>query len=381
MKLVLFIDTLSSHQEGLCNAFYHRLGEDFKAVFLGKIADFRKAANFEDLSGKYQYAHDISSLTSDDQEKQIDEFVNWADVGIVGGVSSAIIDKLLVQDKKVFLFSERFYKKGTWRHLIPTTLKKVRERFRNNPNFEVLCASAYLPYDLKISGYKGKTLQWGYFPQVYADTPNKNSDKTVSILWAGRLIPWKHPETCILLAERLAKANVDFRLTMVGYGDMKSELQDLIRKKDLSQYVEMKDALPPQEVHRLMCEADIYLATSDYNEGWGVVVNEAMTAGCALVASSAMGSVPYMIKNRDNGFVCDWDDIDGFYNATKLLIENADLRNVISRRAVETMKDDYSPETAADRFCRYFEGEVFTEGVCSTSVFRKEKPKFNWRKI
>ena len=372
MKLVIFLDALSSHQEGLCNAFYNRLGDDFKAVFLGKMAECRKVANFEDLSSKYQYAYDISNAPHDEQEKQIDEFVSWADVGIVGGVSSSIIDKLLKQNKRVFLFSERFYKKGTWRRFIPTTLKKVRERFRNNPNFEVLCASAYLPYDLKISGYKGKTLQWGYFPQVYADTPNKSSDKTVSILWAGRLIPWKHPETCILLAERLAKANVDFRLTVVGYGDMKSELQDLIRKKDLSQYIEMKDALPPQEVHRLMCEADIYLATSDYHEGWGVVINEAMTAGCAVVASSAMGSVYYMIKNGENGYACEWDDIDGFYNAIKLLIEDIDLRKKISQNAVATMSGDYSPETAADRFCRYVEGEEFSDGVCSFSPIRKK---------
>lgn len=47
------------------------------------------------------------------------------------------------------------------------------------------------------------------------------------------------------------------------------------------------------EVRSYMEKADIYLFTSDFNEGWGAVLNESMNSGCAVVASHAIGSVPF----------------------------------------------------------------------------------------
>ena len=43
-------------------------------------------------------------------------------------------------------------------------------------------------------------------------------------------------------------------------------------------------ALKPADVRKEMERADIFLFTSDYKEGWGAVLNEAMNARCAIVA-------------------------------------------------------------------------------------------------
>ena len=52
-----------------------------------------------------------------------------------------------------------------------------------------------------------------------------------------------------------------------------------------------------------MERADIYLATSDRQEGWGAVINEAMNSGCAVVADHMMGAVPYLISHEENGMI------------------------------------------------------------------------------
>ena len=80
----------------------------------------------------------------------------------------------------------------------------------------------------------------------------------------------------------------------------------------------MLGAMPPEEVRRHMEKADIYLFTSDFNEGWGAVLNESMNSGCAVVASHAIGSVPFLIKNGENGLI--------YENGNQLDLEKQVLR-------------------------------------------------------
>ncbi len=201
MRLTIFLSVLSTHQQGLCNAFYSELGEDFKAVFFEELPAYRVEAGFKDMSKEYPYCIQVPKTISEEEKVRfVQNIVDESDVGIVGAAPNYIFDLFLAQSKRVFLYSERFYKKGTWRRWIPKTYHKAKSRFRNHPLFEVLCASAYLPYDLRLTGYRGKCLQWGYFPHIQQFERKEKQcglKRPVSILWVGRLIGLKHPETAI----------------------------------------------------------------------------------------------------------------------------------------------------------------------------------------
>ncbi|MDR9824902.1 glycosyltransferase, partial [Vibrio sp. FNV 38] len=82
-------------------------------------------------------------------------------------------------------------------------------------------------------------------------------------------------------------------LEMIGEGECRSEIEEMRSRYGLEDILNIRDFIRPEEVRRKMLDADIYLMTSDHQEGWGAVVNEAMNAGCALAASTAAGSVPY----------------------------------------------------------------------------------------
>ena len=77
----------------------------------------------------------------------------------------------------------------------------------------------------------------------------------------------------------------------------------MIRSKGVEDCVEMLGAMSPDEVRAYMERADVFLFTSDFNEGWGAVLNESMNSGCAVVASHAIGSVPFLIKDGVNGLI------------------------------------------------------------------------------
>lgn len=57
-----------------------------------------------------------------------------------------------------------------------------------------------------------------------------------------------------------------------------------------------QDFLPTKKVRSLMNQADVYVLSSSGTEGWGVVVNEAMAEGCAIIGSNQAGSIKTMIK-------------------------------------------------------------------------------------
>lgn len=385
MKITFFSSVLGYHQESLCKAFYNELGDNFKFVAYSQLPKMRKELGFEELNDKYSF---VVKAYEPDGKMEADKLMKTSDIAIIGAAPNYVIDYCVNNDIQTFLFSERFFKKGTWRRFYPPTYKKVYDRtIKFNKKLSILSASAYLPYDLKICGFKGEIYQWGYFPNVKKHNlnklmENKSNTHEPTLLWAGRFIEWKHPEKPILVAEKLKSENIKFKLKMIGCGPLVSHIEDLIKKKNLEDVVELLGVVPPNEVRLYMEKSDIYLFTSDYNEGWGVVLNESMNSGCAVVASHAIGSVPYIINNYKNGIIYNNNDFDTLYTSTKYLIENEVERKRIAISAYETMVQSYSPELAVKRFINMISNsdQVFENGVCSKPAIIKQNRMYQYIK-
>ena len=67
---------------------------------------------------------------------------------------------------------------------------------------------------------------------------------------------------------------------------------------------------------------DIFIFTSDRQEGWGAVLNEAMDSGSTVVASDAIGSSPFLIKDGQNGFLFKSENHKSLYQKVAYLIDN-----------------------------------------------------------
>ena len=71
---------------------------------------------------------------------------------------------------------------------------------------------------------------------------------------------------------------------MVGDGEMREQLKKRAGQEQLTQQVTFTGFQKPEQVRQYMEKAQIFLFTSDYKEGWGAVLNEAMNSGCAEAA-------------------------------------------------------------------------------------------------
>lgn len=127
--------------------------------------------------------------------------------------------------------------------------------------------------------------------------------------------------------------------------------------------------------------ADIYMFTSDFNEGWGAVLGEAMASGCAVVASHAAGATPFLARHGENALIYKSGDYASFESQVIRLVEASDMRKRLSEAAVATMRDLWAPRVAARRFstvCKAIcEGKAipyFGEGPMSEARILKN----NW---
>ena len=230
------------------------------------------------------------------------------------------------------------------------TLREVHEEY-------VLCVSGYAAGDLARFGFPvEKCLKWAYFPQVDCGPVEARDpllQRDVALGSAQRLIPWKRVDLQARLAARLKEAGIAFHLDIAGDGPEREALEGLARELDVAAEVAFLGNLSRDETAALMRRSDVFLATSNRKEGWGCTVNEAMTAGCALVASDAIGAVPFLVEDGVSGISFRSEDLDDLCAKTILLCTGSGEIGRLSRGAVAAMEESWNARVAAERFVEY----------------------------
>ena len=357
MKITLFSNFINHHQLPLCCALCNHPGVDFTFVQTERIAEERLKMGYPDLSKAYPFV--LCTYDSKEAERKAENLAAASDVMIIGAAPKKYASIRLKENKLMFRYSERLYKTGMWRAFLPKERLAmfVNHTFYRNRPVYMLCASAYTALDYGIHGaYFGKTFKWGYFPETkhydlddLMSQKQSTKDGCVSILWAGRLIAWKHPETAVNLADALRRKGYTFKLSIIGNGSLEDELKATILEKHLSEYVEMLGAMPPEKVRGHMEKADIFLFTSDFGEGWGAVLNESMNSGCAVVASHAIGSVPFLLKNGENGLIYRNGVQIHLEEQVEMLLNHPEYRKKLGEKAYHTIVSLWNADVAAQR--------------------------------
>ena len=373
--IAFFSNFINEHQIPFCNAMYEKTGGQFRFVATEPISEERLRLGFVDRSSEFPYV--VKAYAGKTGNEEALRLGRGADVVIIGSAPDEYVRDRLAENKLTFRYWERFFKNGRWHILDPRVFLscwKLHTRYRKK-NLYMLCASAYTAPDCRfIFAYPNKTYKWGYFPAVKAyDSIDEllQNKKRNSILWVGRMIDWKHPEAALKIAKRLYDEGYAFQMNLIGTGAMESELNAFIAQNNLSSRVHLLGAMPPEEVRRHMEESAIYLFTSDRGEGWGAVLNESMNSACAVVASGAIGSVPYLVKSGENGLIYRDGDLDDLYEKVKHLLDHPEERAAMGKAAYQTMTETWCADVAAERLLSLIENlqagkdTPFTEGPCS----------------
>lgn len=350
MQLTFYSNILNIHQVNVSDELYRLLGENFKFV----VTQSQKTSNLKGGENFSSRSYCLNACESKNFQEEAFRLARESDVCVFGACSQQYaVERAKQKNTKLsFEMSERWLKKGLINILSPNCLKWMWNywRYYRKKPFYKLCMSAFATCDDMILGiYKGKHYKWGYFTKINNAEISQISPKqgVMHILWCARFIDWKHPELAVQLAKKLKDKKYKFRLDFIGSGKQLEPTKKLVENLELVDRVSFLGNIPNDEVIQQMHQHNIFLLTSDRNEGWGVVANEAMSNGCCLVGSDASGSVPYLVIDGATGMIFKSCDLDSLYEKVKYLLDNPDQRQQIQQNAIKQIQTLWSPQNAA----------------------------------
>lgn len=379
MKIVMCSNYMNHHQLPFCRALMATEGIEFLFVATEPVSEMRKKLGYKDLDREFDWI--IRAYDSEEEFNRAEKLTYEADAVIFGSAPRALIKRRTSKRKPTFEYSERLMKTD-WKFTKILSRRLLFPICYNKKNCFLLCAGAYVAADFsKLGAFKGRTYQWGYFPEVkrYEDSAALlESKEKSSLLWAGRMIDWKHPEYAVEVAKRLRADGYNFTLRMIGGGEKEEEIRALIAEYKLSDCVQMVGSVSPEEVRAEMEKSEIFLFTSNKEEGWGAVLSEGMNSACAVVASHAIGAAPYLVQDGENGFLFESENLDDLYAKVKKLFDEEGLSARFGKKAYETMVGEWNPENAAKRFIELAESKLshrdfgVKTGVCAPAEILKD---------
>ena len=160
---------------------------------------------------------------------------------------------------------------------------------------------------------------------------------------------------------------------MLGNGEEFNNIKNLIQELNVSDCVCLLQNKPNKEVLKLMQTHHVFLFTSDRNEGWGAVLNEAMSNACTVVASHRIGAVPFLVEHNKTGLIFKSECIDSLEENVVMLLNNRPKCAEMALNAYNSMKNDWSPQTAVRHFLMLAESALKDElisipnGPCSSA--------------
>lgn len=377
MNSICYISTyLNHHNKPICDELFKLTKGHFFYVATSNIGEMRKNMGFSQMEAEYllDYANALD-------KESIQKVIDGADVVIAGASEpTTLLRQRLKEGKLTFRISERLFKTRSRYLKAPIHwLRCLQTR-----KAYMLCSSASTARDYNLLGfYKNRCYKWGYFtevnpidPEVIWDKRKKASETgtPIPILWVGRLIGLKHPETAILALHKIKEAGYAFDFKLIGDGEVAPKLRELVDILDMNDCVHLLGAQPTTEVRKYMEECEIYLFTSNREEGWGAVLNESMSCACAVVANSEIGAVPFLIKDKKNGLIYHKGSVDTLADCIMLLIKSESYRRELGIEAYKSLYANWTPRKAAENLLVLLSSiqnnteNPIKEGPCSVSI-------------
>ena len=353
MRLLHITSIVSPHQMPLARCLVGRLGTD----------NYRYAVTGPAIPGRTEMGWDCSGqepwiLRVREGELARQMYEKWwmeADVVLCGDRAVGAMENRLKQGNLTLYTSERWWKPplGMARLADPrfALMALSLRRLSDSPAFHYLPIGSRAASDMRRwANFRDRSWLWGYFTALPLPLPKvAKCHAGLHILWAGRMLEWKRVDVLIKAFGILCRKDETARLTLIGDGPKRQNLEVLARRLGLEGAVEFHSSLPMKEVWQRMQSAHIYVLPSNGYEGWGAVVNEAMGNGCAVVASEAAGAAKTMIQHGENGLLFHQTEWRQLGHLLCQLSADEPLRLRLAQAGQQTIAERWSPKVAAER--------------------------------
>lgn len=169
------------------------------------------------------------------------------------------------------------------------------------------------------------------------------TERPRTFLFVGRYIPIKGLDTLIEAYRRYREeASEPWALQCAGTGELAPMLEGGPGVANLG-------FVQPDRLPQLMAEAGAFILPSR-REPWGVVVQEAATAGLPVLCSTASGASVHLVQDGYNGFLFEPGDVDHLARLMLRIDEASEEERREMGRASHALSRQFTPERWAETF-------------------------------
>ena len=367
MRILHVTNIISPHQLPLAHELLKAVGKDNYRMAVTHPVDVERIRLGWDAEYSKPWILNTSQSIAD--KVQFDSWWDCADIVICGERFFEKMTDRILKKKLCFYMSERWWKPplGLARLLHPRFAAMVFnfKQICTSPFFHYLAIGPYAAKDIKqISSMHENIWSWGYFTKKLShENIGDKSNSDIKILWAGRMIKLKRVDLLIKAFSELQKKHHKSKLTLIGDGPERIELEKLAANLLIDGSYKFFDPVPSDQILNFMENHDVYAFPSNSYEGWGAVINEAMGTGCIVVSSKSTGAGAAMIEDGLNGLLFESGNSKELHSCLDRIASDKELRVRIAKNAQLTISEIWSPSNAATRLLAVSEALIFEKDV------------------
>lgn len=174
------------------------------------------------------------------------------------------------------------------------------------------------------------------------------------LLYIGDLVRRKRPDLLLPLLKLVLKSRPDAVLELVGDGAEREGLERRAAELGVSARVRLEGHRQRKDIPGYLAGASCFLFPTDFDV-WGLVLVEAMAAGCVCVSSIHAGATPDLIEDGVTGFAMDFNRSEEVAERTNWIIDHPEESKRIGENARRFISERASLEVSAAGFVRAIE--------------------------
>lgn len=198
------------------------------------------------------------------------------------------------------------------------------------------CKYIISPTSMDYEIYKSQNCNAFYIPNPLSFFDDRFSDLDQKVVInIGRLTSDKRQDLLLNIWKRVSLNYPDWKLKLVGKGELKEQLEQIIKKYNLQYSVEIIE--PIKNVQDLFLSSSVFAFTSKY-EGFGMVLAEAMACGVPCISFDIPSGPRDIIESNIDGFLVKDDEIEDYIDRLEILISNNEKRIQMGKNAKQNIQ-------------------------------------------
>lgn len=170
-------------------------------------------------------------------------------------------------------------------------------------------------------------------------------------VFVGKLNSRKKVDEILKSCAKIKNLGNKFKVCVIGEGENKDDLVKFAEENNMSDYVDFVGF--HKNVYPFLLKSKIFVMASTM-EGLPVALMEAMSCEKLVITSDA-DNIPFLVKNRENGFIFK----NGDYKALNVMmadaLENFEAYGGMRKNARQSIIENHSYEAAMEKWIKIFD--------------------------